>query len=179
MKVRMRFAAKPKTARLRKHDLWNHTKFSTTSQMDYIDPVEWEFPVPNLYHTSSVKKSRTLIFSNRFKKHYALQASDFHTIFMETVKKNKWWRKVIYSEIFKIKSRVFSRTREYARKDHTGDIIFNFQKGFLVCLFLCFLTNLTPKALEQERMYSPWVILDKTLRKNNRCTCSDSITSKL
>lgn len=46
MKVRMKFATKPKTARLRKHDLWNHTKLSTTSEMNYIDPAEWEFAVP-------------------------------------------------------------------------------------------------------------------------------------
>lgn len=58
--------------------------------MNYIDPAEWEFPVPNLYHTSSVKNSRTLISSNRSEKYYDLQAPkpDFHIIFTETVIKN-------------------------------------------------------------------------------------------
>lgn len=60
--------------------------------MNYIDPAEWELPVPNLYHTSSVKNSRTLISSNRSEKH-GLQApkSEFHIIFTETVIKS--WKK--------------------------------------------------------------------------------------
>lgn len=103
--------------------------------MNYIDPAEWEFPVPNLHHTSSVKNSRTLIFGNRSEKHYDLQApkSDFHTIFVETVIKKckKLWRIGIYSEIFKIRSRIFSRTLEYICKDHTVNTLFTFQSGFI------------------------------------------------
>lgn len=84
---------------------------------------------------------------------------------------------VIYSGIFKIRSRVFSRTLAYMCKDHTLDFFLKFSGGFFFVLI--FLTNITPEAIEQERRYSSRGILDKTLRINSRFKWSDFISSKL